>query len=166
MPRATVIHVLLCTFAVSSVAGVYFDMTDDDPVMDTPCPKGNPQEGIWTKEDVGLYPDPPEGPLDGKVLKSELRTTSCIRTPQLFEVDEDHQFQMYVHMPETIIGDKTRKVLVWLVDEDDKSYPIIQLKGPSEAKWHLIRVDVPKNPDFIYPKPFKVNEKCINKAYY
>jgi hypothetical protein len=159
MPCANSIHLLLCTFALSLVAGQYFDMSEGDPGMDTPCPIGDLHEGIWTEEDASLYPDPPEGPLDGKVLTSQYKTKSCIRTPELFEVDEDYLFQMYVYLPKTTVN--KRMVLVWLVKEDDQSVAIIQLKGPTEAKWHLIQFEVPKVPTVTYPNVFKVKNCSI-----
>lgn len=156
MPRAHVI-LLLCTFAVSLVAAEYFDMSEGSPGVDTPCPPGDPHPGAWTEEDASLYPDPPEGPLDGKVLTSQFRSNSCLSTSQLFEVNEDAMFQLFVYMPETTIGDKTRKLQVWLVERNDSSYLITELKGPSVAKWHLVQVDLPSNPGPIYPNYFKVN---------
>lgn len=153
MPRSLAI-LLFCAFAL--VTGEYFDMSEGDPGMESPCPPGQPLTGTWTEEDVSNYPDPPEGPLEGKVLKSQFKTKSCIRTPQLFEVNDDESFQLYVYLPEATIGTNTRKLLVWLVEEDDGSYLITELRGPSEAKWHLINVPVPLDPGIIYPNNFKV----------
>jgi hypothetical protein len=157
MPR-TCANLLFCTFAVSMVAGQYFDMSEGDPGMDTPCPSGNLHEGVWTEEDASSYPDPPEGPLDGKVLTSQFQTRSCIRTPELFVVDQDYQFQMQVYLPKAEIEPNKKKLLVWLVEENDGSYLITDLKGPSEANWHLIQIDVPRSPGIIYPSNFKVNQ--------
>jgi hypothetical protein len=153
----TCAHLLLCSITVSLVAGQYFDMSEGDPGMDAPCPPGDPQKGVWTEEDASLYPDPPEGPLDGKVLTSQFQTRSCVATPQLFEVNEDAQFQMYVYLPETIVENATKTLLVWLIEESDYSYLLTELRGPSEAKWHLVQADVPRKPGIIYPNYFKVN---------
>jgi hypothetical protein len=159
MSCANAIHLLLCTFAVTFVAGQYFDMSEGDAGMITPCPTGD-YKGVWTEEDASLYPDPPEGPLDGKVLTSQFKTKSCIRTPELFEVDEDYLFQMYVYLPETNVNRKM--MLVWLVRENDDSEPIIQLNGPTEAKWQLIQVEVPRALDVTYPDVFKVQYCSID----
>lgn len=156
MPRAYAI-LLLCTLAscLQHAAGQYYDMSEGDPGMETPCPSGSaPFVGTWTEEDASLYPAPPEGPLEGKVLKSQYRTKSCIRTPQFFEVEADAKFQLYVYLPATT-GLKIT-LLVWLVEEDDSSYLLAELNGTTEAKWHLVQADMPNEPGIIFPSLYKV----------
>jgi len=93
---------------------------------------------------------------EGKVLKSESGTKSCLRTRELLDVHRDFTFKMSVYTPEAEIESGKRKIQVFLVEADDGSYLITETKGPSEAGWFLIESKMPVSPGIIYEEKHRV----------
>jgi len=146
----------LLYFCSSSVRGIYFDMSDGDPGgLDSPCPPSDVHPGVWTEADAAEFEG---GPGEGKVLKSETGTKSCLRTRELLDVRRDFTFKMSVFTPKAEIESGKRKIQVFLVEADDGSYLITETKGPSEAGWFLIESKMPVSPGIIYEEKHRVRK--------
>jgi hypothetical protein len=152
--------IIFCSILLRTTTfGEFFDMSEGDPGMVTPCPPGQGERpGIWTEEAASLYQTNESGPLDGMVLTSEKGVKSCLRTPNLFTVNRTSMFKLYVYMPDaTEIAPNKRKLQVWIVEQNEQSYTIMDAKGPSEAGWFTLESSMPSVPGITYPKLFNVS---------
>ncbi|XP_059486479.1 exocyst complex component 5-like [Neocloeon triangulifer] len=148
--------VLFLVLAARPSMGEIFDLSEGNPGLESPCPPGNFLLGSWREEDASIYETPESGPLTGLVLTNEKLTRSCIRTPDAFEILSNYSFKMSVYMPDANIGATTRKIQVWLVQEDEGSHLLTDVRGSSSAGWYEFEADVPVQPGITYPRKYRL----------
>ncbi|CAB3385690.1 Hypothetical predicted protein [Cloeon dipterum] len=140
----TIFAFVVLIAAASPAFAIFYDLSNGNPGLQSPCPPSNPLTGVWTEEDASQYETSSSGSMTGLVLKSESGAASCIRTPGLFDVYENFTFQMNVYLPDALnVSSTHRKVQVWLVDSQDNSVIITEMTGPSIADWYTVEQALP-----------------------